>query len=313
MSPREQFKPVRKTPLGRDGGMNAGILIVRSRVTNALCVEKRIPPSVITSGFALREVRALQQCNHAHIIGLSGFDLSHSATGYGSIFMPYCDLGSVSALLSRLARRGATLPDSGFVWKALWDVSLALAYLQTGRDGMSVGRAAMGGSSVSRKEGWNRIFHRDIKPANLFLTWQDGLGANSSPYPSVVLGDFGCAVSERDMREAQSTIPFACDMAFVPPEAPRWSEMGDVYMLGLVGWCLAEGVGVPDARECEALARGVERKKGLERVVGMCLRLRPEERPRPEELPVRVWKAYEGWKAGRKDLGQALPEWAFKS
>ncbi|KAF2429152.1 hypothetical protein EJ08DRAFT_650580 [Tothia fuscella] len=84
---------------------------------------------------------------------------------------------------------------------------------------------------------WNGIVHRDIKPANVLLKWHDRCDKDT-PYPEIVLSDFGHAIEMHDTIskfsnynkysvEQPSKIHFSTP-DFSPPEhLRRYSETGE--------------------------------------------------------------------------------------
>jgi hypothetical protein len=71
------------------------------------------------------------------------------------------------------------------------------------------------------------------------MSWHDPLGVDTCPYPTVLIGGFGCAVMAQDRRQGMG-LP-QNDVDFALPEFPRYSEYGDVYALALtVVWGLDE-------------------------------------------------------------------------
>lgn len=315
MKPRSSFQPLRPAPQGTGGGQNTGILLVRHRRTQTLYIEKRIPGALVADGSAEREVRAMQQCrSQAHIVQLLTYDLGMSAaTPYGSVYMQYCEVGSLDAVMLRYGARGAYLRDEGFAWHVLVGLSVAVCYLWLGAGCEETLARAVVGKNARTVAGWNSIMHRDIKASNVFLTWGPGGGVDEV-YPRVVLADFGCAVSTRDV-ERGTPIAMGGDEAFAPPETrQRWfSEKSDVWGVGLVVHCLVlmSQVPVGSAREREGSPFGECRVgRALTKVVAGCLRREARNRWGPGELPRVVWSGYTEWQRGG-GRGRALPAWAF--
>jgi serine/threonine protein kinase len=235
MPPRTSYHPFHHAPQGVGGNNNLGIIIVRHSRTHKTFVEKRIRPSAVTSRDILREIRIMQQVRtHPNIVSIADFDLNHKMLGYGSVFLQHCTLVSLDALIGRYRRRRKSASDEGFAWKALWDLCIGLAYLWTGQDALTVRRLAASGDVVPPKRGWDPIVHRDIKPSNVFMTWAASL--DTCPYPTILLGNFGCAIAARDW-SAHARLP-QNDVDFAPPEFPRYSGFGDVYALALTIVCV---------------------------------------------------------------------------
>ncbi|OAG04420.1 uncharacterized protein CC84DRAFT_1246391 [Paraphaeosphaeria sporulosa] len=204
MPSRTSFTELRHLTAGQDGGFNQGILIVRHRRTGTCYIEKRVSPRAIRTGHAAREARALRSCHHPHIISFVFADIDAAGYGYGSIYMSYCELGSLDGLLSRLARR-SNFPPEGFLWKILFDMATALCYLQTGLKSSSLAQSGQPVSGCAL--GWVQILHRDIKPANIFVTFAHS--RTESVYLALVLGDRSRSLSLR-LRNPVIATPATC-------------------------------------------------------------------------------------------------------
>jgi serine/threonine protein kinase len=278
MTPRTSYQPLHHAPQGVGGNNNLGIIIVRHTLTHKTFVEKRIRPSAIRSRDIHREIRIMQQVRkHANIVSIASFDLNYKTLGYGSVFMQHCTLGSLDALIGRYRRRAKFVSDEGFAWKVLWDLSIALAYLWTDQNALTVRRRAASGDVVPPKRGWDPIIHRDIKPSNVFMTWAASL--DTCPYPTILLGDFGCAVTLRD-GSARARLP-RNDVEFAPPELTGYSGSGDVYALALTIVCVGWVKQSPPKRD---LLNGWA-SEGMEMVLEKCLKRDQGRRPSPGELP----------------------------
>ncbi|KAH9882450.1 hypothetical protein J1614_000686 [Plenodomus biglobosus] len=226
MAPRHEFTPVQNAAQGVGGAQNKGILITKHNSSGKLYIEKRIPLALIAMGDSRREVRAMQQCSthpHPNIVRLITFELqTPNHIPYGSLWLQYCELGSLDALMLRYMRRGQYLADEGFAWKVFLDLALAIAYLHTGYSEQKTLEQAQAGKSTKQVAGWNPILHRDLKPSNVFLSWKH---ADGTGYPTVLVGDFGCAVSVRDIAQG-SRIEMRADTMFEAPEAASWILTG---------------------------------------------------------------------------------------
>lgn len=199
------------------------------------------------------------------------------------------------------------------MWKVLWDISLALCYIQTGID--AADRVIHGGKPLGFNDkvpGWNPIAHRDIKPANIFLTSR--CSSDQFPvYPTVVLGDFGCSVTQRDQTSIRMS---AFTRAFQPPEAPNFSETCDTYSLALSIHCMSQLTRHPwhdgEVVRQSPLA-GAGCSSILSSVLQSCLKYRWIDRPDITELPFLTYRESQRAKienAQRPQTTQPLPSWA---
>ncbi|KAF2448794.1 kinase-like protein [Karstenula rhodostoma CBS 690.94] len=303
---QSDFTTIRHLTAEREGGFNQGIVLVRHRRTSTLYIEKRVSTQAIRTGHAAREARALRTCSHPHIISLVFADLDPRTHGYGSIYTTYCELGSLDGLISRLARRSTYAPE-GFLWKLLFEMATALCYLQTG---LKSSRDAMNGQPVTaRQRGWDKILHRDIKPGNVFLT--SHRQSTHSAYPTLVLGDFGASLMERD---AQSPLMTAWTKPFAAPEEPRYTDTSDVYSLALSVYCLTTLRQSPGRRESVRNDPAPGYSRELRGVLGRMLRTRPEDRANVGYLPYLVWREMAVVKREREAGGirsESLPSWAL--
>jgi serine/threonine protein kinase len=316
MATPPEFETIKPLSAAINGGCNIGIYVVKDRRTGNIYVDKRLPRSAINSGYTCREVRAMLQCSkHPNIIRIHAYNLNYSRSGYGSIIMQQCELGSIDGLITNYSQRKQYLPDEGFLWKVFWDVSLAFCHLWTGRSVSTTRIYANQFKSVEAHGDWNSIIHRDIKPANLFVTWKDQFGDNCH-YPTIVVGDFGLCTSIEDIRtgRASSTTMSGYTPDFKPPEAPQFCARGDIYQLALSIHCLARMSDMPDMdhslNDNHPLPRRY-RDSELRRLLVMCLQRNPDKRPYPQDLPALVWRGYKAWRKLRLDDGEKLPSWAF--
>jgi len=308
-SARSKYTPVEAATQGVGGNVNMGIMVVTHHRTKYTYIEKRAYPDLINQGHTHNEIKVMQKCNgHPNIVFVQDYDLEYHRLGYGSIYLQHAELGSLDALIGRYIQYRTALPDEGFAWKILWNLSTALAYLQTGQKARDVRRFAGAGRPVPVLPGWDPIWHRDIKPSNIFMTWADSLGFDGKQYPTVLLGDFGCAVTGEQVlagRGDPRQVP-GNDPTFSSPEHPYYSDKSDVYSLGLATLCLANRTQSPPGISAIAGASAP-----LRTVVGKCMMLQERDRPSRQELPSLVWWGYQSWIAGRRDCGQSLPSWAF--
>jgi len=130
------------------------------------------------------------------------------------------------------------------------------------------------------------LVHRDIKPSNVLVT----------PDGSVKLVDFGVALANADVREANTDELFFGAPEYMAPERWHFSDTpaADVYSLGAVLYEMLTGeilgrTSANLAQHCDLL-EGAEGKlfrlesKELRQLVDRMLAYAPEERPTPREV-----------------------------
>jgi len=130
------------------------------------------------------------------------------------------------------------------------------------------------------------LVHRDIKPSNVLVT----------PDGSVKLVDFGVALANADVREANTDELFFGAPEYMAPERWHFSDTpaADVYSLGAVLYEMLTGeilgrTSANLAQHCDLL-EGAEGKlfrlesKELRQLVERMLAYAPEERPTPREV-----------------------------
>ncbi|MCJ1367456.1 hypothetical protein MMC16_006589 [Acarospora aff. strigata] len=207
------------------GNMNDGVFLVKRRTDGLICVQKRVPA---TSKDLLNEIRILQRLYHPNVCRyIDGFISEEDPPPLrASLYMEYCDLGSMETLLEKYRKRRRStriqeyMPE-GFIWKAFLELSSALRYIH---HGIKAGDPPIPKPTYE----WPRVLHRDIKPANIFL--RSGL---YSVYPTVVLGDFGCATMY-GMRGWNGSARLVGTSSWQPPEVPEHTTRGDVWAVGAV-------------------------------------------------------------------------------
>ncbi|KAF1944417.1 kinase-like protein, partial [Clathrospora elynae] len=301
MSARSDFITIKGLSSAKNGGNNRGVYLVKSKRSGIKYIEKRVSKTAIDSGYAEKEVCIMAQCrgSHPNMIQLLFADLDDSSLGYGSIFMQRCELGSLDTLISQYMRKSARLTDEGFLYKVLWDMSLALCFLATGASVEKTrSRASVGKTVAKVGSRWNSILHCDIKPGNVFLTWANGRPADPCAYPTAVLGDFGCSATEEHAR-AGAHCHGRITPCFAPPEFPLgYHERGDVYMLGLTIHCLAMMRNTPRSKSTERELhplQGLFGDSSLKALLMNCLNHKPAKRPAPGHLPMLVMQVHGKW------------------
>ena len=182
---------------GSIGGMNGGVFVVSMKgLPNRIFIEKRFKPGDVS--FGKQEIEMMHRVRHPALANfVAGFILENSNPPQASLYIEFCDRGSLSELIKTFAdrlKRGdieAIVPE-GFVWHALTGLADGLAYLQTG-----VSHWRKRGARSDPK--WIPVLHRDMKPDNILLRSRSTLGSNKYFY--CVLSDFGLACEDRDDRD----------------------------------------------------------------------------------------------------------------
>ncbi|KAK5124973.1 hypothetical protein LTR85_001163 [Meristemomyces frigidus] len=189
-------------------GMGSGIYLIRDTKTGRPFVEKRI-----TIKRKDQQERALAESDALFQIYNAGFSYSinmiieefwDGATNYCSLILEYCDDGTVADVIQRYRNDKQPIPEP-FVWHVLAGLTKALCFMHEGLD--------LDRPYDPPFPKWNTICNLDIKPANVFLSTKNQRG----PFSWVVLGDFGCAVTWKDIKSGRS------DRAVQWHGTPGWS------------------------------------------------------------------------------------------
>ncbi|KAF2120285.1 kinase-like domain-containing protein [Lophiotrema nucula] len=302
-SHRSNFE--RDVRLATPGAFNGGIFLVHDRRhPSHVFIEKRISGRELRDGHAEREVDSLRHCDHPNITEFIHYEIQ-TYVGYrssvGRLIIQYCELGDLETMIQNCRRRDYRLPE-GFLWSIFWDMSRALCHLRTGRDATL---DAASGHSITEIQGWSVIFHRDFKPQNVLLTSR-GRGR----WPRAVLADFGCSVTQDQVRRGQgSLIASRFTGFFAPPEAPYWGLRSDVYGLGLTMHCLGRCIATPHRGPGRGDPTGQRYSSSLSRSVDECLVRDPADRVSAKNLPATIyrrWTRFENEHPGHTQLPPEL-------
>ncbi|KAI6714195.1 hypothetical protein JHW43_003316 [Diplocarpon mali] len=251
---------------GTLGAMNDGVFVVRIKGHSRLSVEKRLKNMGLKTG--RKEMEILRRLKHGSISFYTAafIDLKQ---GVGSIYVEFCDRGSLEEMCREYAKRRIacqtankneipSVPEA-FIWHALIGLTAAIAYLATGRGDF---HTATDMKDTKRLAGWQPILHRDIKPDNILIRSRDTLG--SKKYPYLVLADFGLATEDvppyheladesvRVRSKCGTSSWFAPELCYNPyprsgtqettrfPASFSHSEKSDLWAIGACIFSLAE-------------------------------------------------------------------------
>ncbi|CAK1357875.1 unnamed protein product [Cercospora beticola] len=227
--PRGGFKVIKAL---KRGGQSEVVNLVQAS-NGQLFVEKRIRRRG-REELAERELRTLATVSKGygpakHLNTMVG----HTAHGDAiSLILEYCDGGSVDDLLDKAIKAKRPISEV-IIWNILYGAAAGLAFLH---DGI---KTITPGTEHPKTPNWNTICHLDIKPQNLFISRTGGIAG----LPRVIVGDFGCAVSLKEIQNGQEQErEQPCGTpAWYPPEGKGKISYGtktDIWALGLTIFCL---------------------------------------------------------------------------
>ncbi|KAM3424755.1 hypothetical protein BST61_g6739 [Cercospora zeina] len=238
--PRGGFRVVKQL---KNGGQSEAVNLVQAS-NGQLFVEKRIRRRG-RSILAERELRTLAAITNGygpgrHLNTMVGHTMIDGGDGI-SLILEYCDGGSVDELLSKSIKAKRQIPEVA-IWNIVYGAAAGLAFLHDGIKSIAPGKIH------EKILGHETISHLDVKPQNLFLRSGGIYGL-----PQVVLGDFGCAVSLREIQKGEeSSREQRCGTpAWYPPEGKGRISYGtktDMWALGLTIFCLCRMVYDPSMR-----------------------------------------------------------------
>ncbi|KAF2710953.1 kinase-like protein [Pleomassaria siparia CBS 279.74] len=218
------------------GANNAGISLVRQISTGALCIEKRLNPVDIARGSAQREIEILSQLrNHptgniSHMLAFKIDDGSRPGSEdivvepSASVYLEYCDSGSLEDLIARYMEANEAFPEA-FLWHLIAGLAEAVQYCQYGPASSS----ASSSNPMEQDDGpipWDTVYHCDLEPSNVLLDSSQIINIKT-PYPRIVLCDFGISTTRED-------IMYGCSECV---SHHSWSRKNDVHQIGLVMAC----------------------------------------------------------------------------
>ncbi|KAK4504286.1 hypothetical protein PRZ48_005202 [Zasmidium cellare] len=219
--PRQGGAKYEKIKALTPGGMSESVTIVRSRYDGKLYVEKRVRTDGQHRKRTAAEIQALKAVKgHPNLNRLIEYEVK--ANGLCSIFLEYCDGGSLDKRIATMASQGGHFSEAS-VWHVLHSVSKALAYMHSG----------VKDERDQPPRDWNTIAHLDLKPQNIFISSEGQVNGQNR----VVVADFGCAVTFADLergREDERRQPCGTP-GWYPPEGMAGNGYGvktDIWMLG---------------------------------------------------------------------------------
>ncbi|KAM3074257.1 hypothetical protein ACMFMF_006276 [Clarireedia jacksonii] len=210
------------------GGMNGGVYVVRVKGAgrSKLDVEKRFTPETLTPlqtghpNVGVVEILITRKLMHpalANAIDAFIYPNLENPTA-ASLYLEFCDLGSLEDLIQRYAKRIGTPQESHiperFAWHALIGLCDGLSYLLGGRS-FATDPSARSPSSLPLPS-WLPILHRDIKPDNILLRSRSTL--THLKYPYLVLSDFGLSTETPSTDNCQRTSLLLGSKPFYAPE-----------------------------------------------------------------------------------------------
>ncbi|KAI8943603.1 hypothetical protein NX059_001595 [Plenodomus lindquistii] len=265
---------------GVAGSFNRGIYVVKDEQSGASRIMKLLPPDIIYDGYARREIAILSRMNHPNIVQCYGHYQGASTFEPPWIVTEYCKYGTLQNLLKKQIARKTPLSEK-LMWQIFESLVRAVHYCQHGPT-----NDFDGGESTDAK--WDPVYHRDIIPSNILYT----PGENDAGNYTFKLADFGCAVSESELRAGLLTVdnlPLE-DPRFIPPEGPVPSEAADVYQIGLAMLCFIENQWNPWHFHGEPMQKSIS--KELLNLVNSCADDCHTSRPTTVELLHRIQVAH---------------------
>ena len=180
------------------GGMSMAVNVVKEIRTGKKLIEKTIRlDSAPARHRARAELRALRQAMQSRSLNHLHKFYEDRSRGTVNFILEYCDKGSLDSILKEHLRQRRRVKED-FVWHVLIGMARGLAFLHCGITDAVRGRPA---------SEWDPTFHLDLKPCNVFLSTSGQQG----PYPRVVVGDFGCAITLTDIWDGMVRTLHRCE------------------------------------------------------------------------------------------------------
>jgi serine/threonine protein kinase len=213
---------------------SAGIVIVRSRRNGYVAAEKKLSSYVLHGKYVKRERDILLRVSgHENIVGL----LDHKfdpRLRLGSLFLEYCDGGSLADLIDRHRphqRHGCSYHhnesllcphiDEHVIWLILRMLAEGVEYLHHGSN------------AAPYPSGWKTVLHMDLQPSNLLFKRapEKPLGFN------LLIAGFGSS-EVLEPGQTSTKMPLG-SRDFTPPEYPYYSTASEVWAIGTIITCLS--------------------------------------------------------------------------
>ncbi|KAF2660792.1 kinase-like protein [Lophiostoma macrostomum CBS 122681] len=282
------------------------------------CIVKVLDPLLSGKG-PEREIQILRRLEHPNIVAYRDSHVAEHLDETPWLCMEFCQYGTLDQLLSRYVDTDTRIPEA-FLWHVFASLASAIQYCHFGPE-----------SHASGHSSWDMVVHRDITLRNIFL------GAASDPacsnsghtnrYPSIKLGDFGCAVPRSDVTSGGITFKEDCMGEcqggaahlplmygqIVPPEGGGVNPSSDVYQMGVVMLCLLLHMNEPRTA-LETVGRAPRwcnydggYSTTLVEFVQDCLEYDVADRAKSENLAVNLkFHVEQEFKAGRLTVGEDI-------
>ncbi|KAF1979273.1 kinase-like protein [Bimuria novae-zelandiae CBS 107.79] len=257
-----------------DGCFNRGIKLVQDVSSGQLAVLKMLSPDILCPGHAAREIRILKDLfGHGDVAHENAVRLLDSNEGVKHPHdIPWavtdlCDAGTLAQLIKMYGDGRLFLPEE-FIWHVFDGLAKAVRFCH-----------AQG------------VIHRDITLTNVLL----GSPSQNDTYPTVQLGDFGCAVTQKDMVQSSLANLLPGNPRFLPPEGCEAHKASDIYQTGLVVLCLYMRDNDPTESladfAAEADTHGQICSPELKSLIEWCMAAKSTERPSAEILVRKIQEA----------------------
>lgn len=264
------------------GNMTRGVFKARHKRSGYVVILKRVEMGTRRSKAEITALWQLKQATiHPNVNFIIDYFVDERLNCY-SLLLNECDRGTLENMIKSYKDKGRKTPPP-FIYHTFLSLARALSYTHFG----IVDPAT---SEVPITQPWNSICHLDIKPSNVFVKTD----ANGTKLPRIVLGDFGCAVSDWDVTtEAENAfVQSHGTPGWFPPEnigSAAAKEQGqeicyglptDIWQVGGVIQVMAKQCSKPDQlAACTEEPCGEGFDQELQKAVKACMN--PNFRKRP--------------------------------